>query len=95
MKINWKKTILAGIIGTIVFDLVGLLLTGSLFDIPRLLGAKLEVGFVGGLAAHYSNGVLLAVIFAAIAPSLWGPGYARALTFVTIQTIFGPAMNMN
>ncbi len=89
MKINWKFTILAGIVGTLVFDLVGLLLTGTWWDLPALLGGKLEIGLVGGVLAHYGNGVILAVIYAAIAPSLWGPGWTRALTFVSIQTVFG------
>ena len=42
-----------------------------------------------GVFAHYSNGAILAVIYAAIAPSLWGPRIARALTYVTVQTVFG------
>jgi hypothetical protein len=28
-------------------------------------------------------------VFAALAPSLWGPGWARALTYITAQTVFG------
>ena len=31
---------MAGFIGTILFDLVGLLITGSWWDIPEILGAK-------------------------------------------------------
>ena len=89
MKINWKTTILAGILGTIVFDLVGLILTGKFFGLPTLLGSKLGVGVLGGVAAHYGNGVIIAVIYAAISPSLWGSRVSRALTFVTIQTVFG------
>lgn len=89
MKINWKLTILAGLVGTLVFDLVGLLLTGTWWDLPALLGGKLEIGLAGGVLAHYGNGVILAVIYAAIAPSLWGPGWTRALTYVSIQTVFG------
>ena len=89
MKINWKLTILAGLVGTLVFDLVGLLLTGTWWDLPALLGGKLEIGLAGGVLTHYGNGVILAVIYAAIAPSLWGPGWTRALTYVSIQTVFG------
>jgi len=39
--------------------------------------------------AHYANGALLAVIYSAVAPSLWGPRWARAATFVTAETVFG------
>ncbi len=89
MKINWKLTILAGLAGTLVFDLVGLALTGQWWDIPTLLGNKLGTGQLAGVGAHYANGALLAVIYAAIAPSLWGSARTRALTYVTIQTVFG------
>ncbi len=89
MQIDWKRAIIAGLIGTLAFDLVGLLLTGQWWDIPGLLGAKLGIGLAGGVLAHYANGVILAVIYAGLAPSLWGPGWARALTYITIQTIFG------
>jgi hypothetical protein len=29
MKINWKNAILAGAIGTVLFDIIGLLFTGT------------------------------------------------------------------
>lgn len=89
MKIDWKRAILAGIAGTIVFDVLGLLLTGKWWDIPGLLGMKQGTGLFGGILAHYGNGAVLAVIYAGVGPSLWGPGWARALTFITIQTVFG------
>jgi len=85
--INWKNAILAGIIGTILFDLVGLLITGTWWDIPAILGAKTGLGLAYGVIGHYSNGILLAVLFAGIAPSLWGPKWARAMTFVIGETI--------
>ena len=50
---------------------------------------KLGVGLGGGVVAHYANGAVLGIIYAGVGPSLWGPGWARALTFMTIQTIFG------
>lgn len=86
-KINWPRAIVAGILGTVTFDLVGLLLTGQWWDIPVLIGAKTELGFAFGLAGHYSNGILLAILYAGIAPSLWGPNWLRALTFTTGETI--------
>ena len=89
MKIHWKLTILAGLIGTLAFDLLGLSLTGKWWDIPQLLGDKLGTGQTAGVVAHYANGALLAVIYAAIAPSLWGSRLSRALTYVTAETVFG------
>jgi hypothetical protein len=85
--INWKKAILAGILGTVLFDLVGLIFTGEWWDIPALLGDKTELGLAGGVIGHYGNGILLAILYAGIAPSLWGPKWARAFTFVTAETI--------
>lgn len=89
MRIEWRRAILAGIAGTIVFDVLGLLLTGRWWDVPTLLGAKLGVGLLGGALTHYANGVILAVVYAAVAPSLWGPDWARALTYMTAETVFG------
>jgi len=85
--INWKNAIIAGIIGTILFDIVGLLFTGKWWDIPGILGAKTGLGLAYGVIGHYSNGILLSVLFAGIAPSLWGPKWARAITFVVGETI--------
>lgn len=89
MRIDWQRAILAGIAGTIAFDVLGLLLTGRWWDIPALLGTKLGIGLLGGALAHYANGAILAVVYAALAPSLWGPGWARALTYMTAETVFG------
>ena len=89
MKINWYKSILAGVAGTLLFDLAGLAINGKWWDIPSLLGAKLDVGLAGGVVAHYGNGIAIAVIFAALAPSLFGPKWFRAFSFITVQTVMG------
>jgi hypothetical protein len=94
MTIDWRRAVIAGIAGTVVFDLIGLVLTGR-WSVPMLLGAKLGIGLAGGAVAHYVNGVLLAIIYAGIAPSLWGPDWARALTFMSAQTLFGVWLFMN
>lgn len=85
--INWKNAIIAGIIGTILFDLVGLAFTGKWWDIPSILGAKTGLGLAYGVIGHYSNGILLSILFAGIAPSLWGPKWFRPLLFVVVETI--------
>ena len=87
MKINWYKSILAGLIGTLVFDISGFIITGQWWDLPHLLGAKLGVGLLGGVAGHYGNGVALAIIYAALAPSLFGPNWFRGLSFTTVQLV--------
>jgi len=85
--INWKNAIIAGILGTILFDLVGLLLTGKWWDIPSLLGAKTGLGMAYGIGGHYGNGVLLAILYAGLAPSLWGPKWLRPVIFVTAEMV--------
>mgnify|MGYP001820039051 CR=1 FL=1 len=85
--INWKNAIIAGILGTILFDIVGLILTGKWWDIPGLLGMKTGLGLAYGVIGHYSNGVLLSILFAGIAPSLWGPKWVRPLIFVVGETV--------
>jgi hypothetical protein len=93
MKINWLKAGLARIIGTIAFDLAGLVLLQTFWDLPALLGSKIAgegaLALPAGVAAHYGNGVVRAILYAAIEPSLWGKRWARALTFMTAQTVFG------
>ncbi|NJB72635.1 hypothetical protein GGR42_003126 [Saonia flava] len=86
-KINWRNAILAGIIGTLAFDLVGLMFTGTWWDIAGIIGEKTGLGLVYGVFGHYSNGILLAILYAGIAPSLAGPNWLKAQIFVIAETI--------
>lgn len=85
--INWKNAIIAGVVGTIFFDIVGAFFTGTWWDLPEILGAKTGLGLTYGVIGHYGNGILLAILFAGIAPSLWGPNWLRPLIFVIVETI--------
>lgn len=85
--INWKNAIVAGILGTILFDLFGLMMGMGWWDIPTLLGEKTGLGLAYGVFGHFSNGVLLAILYAGIAPSLWGPAWIRPFIFITAQTV--------
>jgi len=87
MKINWKHAFLAGAIGTVLFDLIGLAFTGTWWDIPGVLAQAIGLPFPVALIMHYGNGVALAAIYAALAPSLFGPGWFRALAFTTLETV--------
>lgn len=86
-KINWTKAIIAGIAGTLLFDLFGLIMGSGWWDIPAMLGEKTGLGLAYGVFGHYSNGALLAILYAGIAPSLWGPSWIRPYIFITAQTI--------
>ncbi len=94
MRIQWQKAALAGLAGTLVFDIVGLILGRGWWDIPQLLGSKLGAGPGAGVLAHYVNGVLIAAIYAGVGPSLWGNRWLRALLFMTAQTVFGVGLFM-
>lgn len=85
--INWKNAIIAGIAGTILFDLFGLVMGMGWWDIPALLGEKTELGLAYGVFGHYSNGALLAILYAGIAPSLFGPKWVRPLMFMAAETV--------
>jgi len=87
MKINWIKAGTAGVIGTLLFDIVGLLFTGTWWDIPGVLSKAVGLPFPVALFMHYGNGVALAAIYAALAPSLFGPVWLRALLFTTLETV--------
>jgi len=43
---------IAGIIGTVVFDLVGLIAMGQWWDIPALLAGKIGVGLYAVFVSH-------------------------------------------
>ncbi len=86
-KINWSKAIIAGVLGTILFDLFGLVMGMGWWDIPALLGEKTGLGLAYGVFGHYSNGALLAVLYAGIAPSLFGPTWTRPILFMAAETV--------
>ena len=48
-SINWQNAIIGGILGTLLFDLLGLLFTGTWWDIPNLLGSKVGYGLPYGV----------------------------------------------
>lgn len=86
-KINWTNAIIAGIVGTIAFDIVGFAFTGQWWDIAGLIGEKTGLGMAYGVLAHYGNGLFLAILYAGIAPSLPGPNWLKAQYFSIIETV--------
>lgn len=86
-NIDWQKAGLAGIFGTLLFDIVGLAFTGTWWDIPTVLASAIGLPFPIALLMHYGNGIALAAIYAALAPSLFGSPWVRALVFTTLETV--------
>lgn len=94
MRIPWKNALIAGVVGTFLFDVTGFMAMSLMgnptwWDIPALLADKLGLPLGAGVFAHYLNGFVIAVLYAAVAPSLWGSKWARALLFMTAETIIG------
>ncbi|MFN8526715.1 MAG: hypothetical protein U0821_26725 [Chloroflexota bacterium] len=89
MRIDWRRAIISGIAGTVAFDISGLILAGMLWPEPHLLAEKLGLPLAAGVMGHYANGMLLAVLYAGLAPSLIGPSWFRSITFFTAETVFG------
>ncbi|MFW6039001.1 MAG: hypothetical protein ACOC9P_00810 [bacterium] len=89
---SWRGVlacIIAGIVGTLAFDVFGLILGNPWWDIPTMLGEATGAGLFGGVLMHYANGIILVTIFAGLLPLFWGPVWFRAMQFITIQVIFG------
>lgn len=86
-SINWKMAIIGGVLGTILFDLFGLVMGMGWWDIPALLGEKTGLGLAYGVVGHFGNGIMLSVLYAGIAPSLWGPNWIRPFIFATGETV--------
>lgn len=89
-----KRVLLAGVTGTLFFDVFGLIVSAMMgnptwWDIPALLAGKLGLPLFFGVLTHYLNGIVLAVIYAAVAPFLWGSTWMRALTYITVETVLG------
>lgn len=88
---TWNDAVragIAGVAGTVAFDVVGLLASRQ-WDIPALLAERLGTGVLGGALAHYGNGIVLAVILAGLFPLFGGPAWLRGVQFATLQTVFG------
>lgn len=89
-----QRVVLAGVVGTLFFDVMGLMASAMMgdpvwWDIPALLASKLGLPLLLGVLAHYLNGIVLAVIYAAVAPFLWGSKWARAFAYMTAETVLG------
>lgn len=93
---SWGRSILAGILATLAFDVVMYLdmaITGNGANIPSMLGSKMiggEGGLVLGHIGHFVNGIALAIIFAALNPYMPGNNtIAKAVIFSVVETVIG------
>lgn len=85
MKLNWTRAIIAGVAGTLVMTAVGLWIA-PLMGIPRMNPADMLAGAMGGnmvlgWLGHLMIGVMLALIYAVVAPRLPGAPPLRGALF--------------
>ncbi len=103
MTRNWGRAMLAGLVATLVMTMVGLWVA-PMMGIPRMNPAEMLAGAMGGnlalgWAGHLMIGVILALIYAVVAPWLPGPPWLRGALYgiapwLMAQLIVIPMMGM-
>lgn len=102
MKISLGRAILAGLIGTAVMTMVGLWVA-PMMGIPPMNPAEMLAQPMGsialGWAGHLMIGIVLAIIYALVAPRLPGPSWARGAVYgvapwLLAQVVVIPMMGM-
>lgn len=103
MKRNWGKAIIAGLVATLVMTAVGLWVA-PMMGMPPMNPAEMLAGAMGGSIllgwiGHLMIGVILAIGYAIVAPSLPGPGWLRGALYgiapwLLAQVVVIPMMGM-
>jgi uncharacterized membrane protein YagU involved in acid resistance len=102
-NIRIERAIVAGVIGTAVMTAVGLWVV-PVMGIPAMNPAQMLAGAMGGIVvlgwlAHFMIGMVLAVLYALVAPMLPGPPAVRGALygvapFLLAQIVVIPMMGM-
>jgi uncharacterized membrane protein YagU involved in acid resistance len=92
MSIQWKKGVVAGVVGTTIMTVVGLWIA-PLMGIPAMNPAQMLAGAMGGVlalgwGAHFLIGTVLALTYAAVAGKLPGPPLARGALYGIAPWLF-------
>lgn len=103
MRIDVTRAVLAGIVGTAVMTAVGLWVA-PMMGMPAMNPAAMLAGAMGGSAVlgwagHLMIGIILAAIYAVVAPYLTGPPAVRGALyaiapFLVAQIMVMPMMGM-
>ncbi len=103
MTRNWGKAIMAGLIGTLVMTVVGLYVAPMMGMKPsnpaEMLAMQMGGNMVLGWVAHFMIGIILAVIYAIVAPSIPGAPVVRGALFgiapwLVAMVVMMPMMGM-
>ena len=103
MTLNYRNAVLGGIAGTAVMTVMSVYLA-PMMGIPRMNPAEMLAGQMGGSLmmgwlAHLMVGIVLAVGYALVAPSLPGAPWLRGATYglapwLLLQVAVMPMMGM-
>lgn len=103
MEHNWTRAIAAGVVGTLVMTGIGLWIA-PLMGLPPMNPADMLAGAMGGnvllgWAGHLMIGIVLALIYAVVAPWLPGPPPLRGALYalapwILAMTVVMPMMGM-
>lgn len=85
MERKWTRAVAGGIVGTLAMTAVGIWIA-PLMGIPRMNPADMLAGAMGGnvllgWAGHLMIGMILALAYALVAPSIPGPPAVRGAIF--------------
>jgi uncharacterized membrane protein YagU involved in acid resistance len=104
MNINIKKTVIGGVVGTVLMTLVGLFVA-PMMGMPPMNPAKMLASAMGdmialGWMAHFMIGIVLAAGYALVTQYLPGQGWVRGLIYsvapwLMAQLIVIPMMGMS
>jgi uncharacterized membrane protein YagU involved in acid resistance len=90
MERNFLRAAIAGLIATYVFTMAGFWQVGiglPKVDVGQMLADNMGRSYIWGQAAHFINGVLLALIYAWLYRWLPGPGVVKGLLYGILAMI--------
>lgn len=85
MNINYGKAVIGGLVGTVLLTVIGLV-AAPMMGIPKMNPAAMLAGAMGGnialgWVAHFMIGVVLALVYAAVAARLPGAPWLRGTLY--------------
>lgn len=98
MHRNWTRAIIAGVVGTIAMTAVGVW-GAPMMGLPAMnpadmLAMKMGGNVMLGWAGHLMIGIILAIGYAIVAPSLPGPPVARGALYAIAPWLVAQLMVM-
>ena len=98
MHRNWTRATIAGVVGTLVMTAVGIWVA-PMMGLPAMnpadmLAMKMGGNVMAGWAAHLMIGIILAVGYAIVTPSLPGPPALRGALYAIAPWLVAQVMVM-